>query len=191
MRKGLLTFTILAVVPFSASALQEYYCPQNQAYVNLGMTKDQVETACGAPLSTKTVNTAATQKVPVQQFIYTDLNTGSVYPGLNNIYYLWALPSGSTGVSLQVDVMNNKVSSIALNGNSTNAMSICGGGTISVGDSVGQIYRACGTPGMVNNTYVEQPLPGKQKPVIWIYRFNQYQPPVSLTFINDKLQSID
>src|SRR5688500_19779957 len=46
------------------------------------------------------------------------------------------------GAQLQIEIINNKVSSIALNGSSTNAFSICGGRSIEVGDPASFVYSA-------------------------------------------------
>lgn len=184
-----LSFSLL----FSFSALAApVYCPQRAGFIDVGMTEDQVINACGQPLTKQAPNALVTQKVPVRQLIYTALNTGSVYPQLNSAFYdQWSLPSGSTGVSLEVDVINNKVSNVRINGNGVNAMSVCGGMGVQVGDDVGKVYAACGGPSMVNNTFINQPIPSNSKPEVWIYQVDKYQNPISLTFVNGKLQSID
>jgi len=180
----------LSLLPL-ASVAQSVYCPQNHGYINTGMTQAQVLSACGQPLSQQESNVPVTQRLPVKQLIYTELNKGSVYPGLNNIYDQWSLPSGSTGVSLEIDIINNKVSAVRINGSSTNAMSICGGVSVEVGADESQVYSACGNPDMVNDTFVNQAVPSNTKPQIWIYQVDKYQAPMSLTFVNGKLQSID
>ncbi len=177
----------------SASALAgSLYCPQNAGYITTGMTQDQVLAACGPPLAKQQSNAAVTEKIPVKQLLYTSINTGSFYPGLNSAYYnQWSLPSGSTGLGIEVDVVNDKVSAVNINGTATNAMSVCGGSSIQIGSSVNQVYAACGTPTMINNSFINQAIPNNSKPEVWIYQVNQYQSPISLTFINGKLQSIN
>ena len=156
------------------------------------MTQDEVIGACGQPLSKQAPNTPVTQKVPVQQLIYKSLNTGSVYPGLNAAFYhQWSLPSGTSGISLVIQAINGKVSGVSINGQSTNAVSICHGVSIEGGDDINKVYSACGSPSMVNNTYINQTLPPSTNPEVWIYQLNQYQAPISLTFVNGKLQSIN
>lgn len=180
---GLLTTVVMA---------QSVYCPQKAGYIHVGMTEEQVISACGQPLSKQQSNMPLMRKVPVQQLIYTSVNSSSVYPGLNSAFYTqWSLASGVSGVTLEVDVVNNKVSAVSLNGANTNAMSICGGTSIQVGDNVNQVYNACGNPSAVNNTFSKQFIQSNNKPEVWIYQVNPYQPPISLTFLNGKLQSID
>lgn len=206
----------LGVSVFAANSVmadsQSVYCPQHSGYINVGMTQQQVIAACGQPISKLPSNAPVTQKVPVTQLIYTSLNTGSVYQGLNSVYYTqWSLPSGTTGINLRVNIINNKIASIDLGGHNENSIntentnvssvqisgaatdpsSICSGGSFQVGDDVNKLYTACGSPSMVNNTYINQTIPSSSKPEVWTYQVNQYQSPINLTFVNGKLQSIN
>lgn len=182
----------LFLISCLASAASTLYCPERSQYIQVGMSENQVLAACGPPLNKRQSNSPVTVKVPVTQFIYNTLNTGSVYTGLNSAFYnQWSLSSGSTGTNVQVDVINNKVSSIKINGSASNAMTICGGSALKVGDSVNSVYTACGQPQMMNNTYVNQPVPSQTKPEIWVYQIDKYQQPFTLTFLGGKLQSID
>lgn len=180
----------LTLLPLVTIA-QSVYCPENQGYISIGMTEDQVIAACGQPLSKQDSNTPATQKIAVKQLIYNTINQGSIYPGLNNIYDQWSLTNGPAGVTLEVDIVNNKVNAVRINGSNSNAMSVCQGINVQVGDSENAVYEACGSPGIINNTFINQPVPSRQKPQIWVYQVNQYQTPMSLTFVNGQLQSIN
>ena len=181
-----------SLLPVTSAMAQSVYCPQHSGYINPGMSESEVISACGQPLAKQTSNMPAVQKIPVTQLYYTALNTGSVYPGLNAAFYTqWSLPSGSTGITLQIDVVNNKVTDIKSNGSSTNAMSLCQGNSFQIGDNINKVYSACGMPSSVNNTFVNQPIASNAKPVIWVYQVNQYQSPMSLTFVSGKLQSIN
>jgi hypothetical protein len=182
---------LLSLLTFPAWALDTFYCPQHNAYISIGMSAAQVLGACGVPLSKQSSNVAVTQRVAVAQFIYTKINPGTVYPGLNNIYQLWSLPSGTTGVSLEINLIDNKVANIKMNGTSTNTLTLCGGANLEIGAPESQVYSACGTPTMINNTYVNQPVPSSQKPEVWVYQLDQFHAPYTLTFVNGKLESID
>jgi hypothetical protein len=189
--KILLTLSV-SLLPFAADAAQSIYCPQNAGYINVGMTESEVIGACGQPLSKQKPMTPIMQKVPAKQLIYTALNTGSVYPGLNATYYQqWSMPSGTSGINLNIQIINNKVSGVSINGSSTNAMSVCSGVSIVAGDSVNKVYSACGSPSMVNNTFINQLLPPESTSEVWVYQVDQYQAPISLTFVDGKLQSIN
>ncbi len=187
------TVFVFALLPWAAQAQDSFYCPQNHRYINVGMTQGQVIEACGQPTAVRNSNNPVLQQIPVTQLIYTTLNQGAMYynPGINPVYSMWSLPSGSQGTSVQFNLIENQVNSIQLNGSETNALSICQGGRVQVGDNINVVYNACGSPSQVNNTYINKPVPGKEKPQVWIYTIDQYQPSVTLTFVNGVLQSIN
>ncbi|RUR09165.1 DUF2845 domain-containing protein [Legionella sp. km772] len=178
---GLFTLT----APFTVIADQSYYCPENHGYINLGMTPAQVMAACGQPLSQQESKEPIYQKIPVQQLFYNNQGTSSAF------YGVWNVSTGNNGAQLQVDVLNNKVQAIKVNGSDSNAFSICRGANIQVGDPVGKVYSACGNPSITNSTYTNVPIQSAQKPVIWTYKPSQYQPSITLTFVDGKLQSIN
>lgn len=182
---------LLLLINTCDSALADgVYCPQNAGYINIGMSAEQVLAACGEPLSRQQPNTTVTQQVPVTQLMFTNLNTGNwTYPGLNLQFSMWGLSNGQTGTNLEVDLINNKVSAVNINGTNTNAVSLCGP-SIKIGAPASSVYAACGTPAQVNNTFINQSIPSNSKPEVWIYQLNQYQTPISLTFVDGKLQSI-
>jgi hypothetical protein len=197
MKPNILVISVSLLATTPALAVTQLYCPQNSGYINVGMTQAQVVTACGPPLTKQKTNAPVTQKVAVKQLIYNALNTGSYYAGESSAFYgenssaQWTLPSGTGGISLEVDIINNKVSDVRINGSSTNAMSICGGTNVQIGDNINQVLNACGSPTMTNNSYINQVVPSNSPPEVWIYQVNQYQTPNSLTFVNGKLQSIN
>ncbi|CEK09779.1 DUF2845 domain-containing protein [Legionella hackeliae] len=181
-------FLGIASLGFSinAFAVQSMYCPQNHGYINIGMSPDQVLNACGQPLSRQESNTPVMQKVPVLQLLYNNKGSQSAF------YGVWSLPVGvNSGAQLEIDIIDNKVSAVRLNGSQTNAFSICGGSMVQVGDPVGKVYGSCGNPSLVNNTFINQPIQSNQKPEIWVYQADKFQTPFRLTFVNGKLQSID
>lgn len=190
LRYGLIFASIF--LPCSAQAVDSYYCSQNHRYINVGMTQGEVLAACGQPTAIRTTNNPVVQQIPVTQLIYTTLNQGAMYyiPGINPLYDMWSLPSGSQGTSVQVDLIENQVNSIKINGSGTNALSLCQGGSVQVGDTLNAVYNACGAPSQINNTYINKPVPGKEKPQVWIYTIDQYQPSVTFSFVNGILQSI-
>lgn len=181
----LLISLVLLDLPFSLFSGQSLYCPQNHAYISIGMTPDQVIAACGQPVVQQDSNQPVLQKIPVQQLIYNNKGTDTAF------YGVWNLPTGSGGAQLEVDIIDKKVKGIRLNGSDSNAFSICGGTSIEIGDNVGKVYGSCGNPSVVNNTYFNQIIPTAQKPKVWIYQPGEYQSSVSLTFVNGTLQSIN
>lgn len=184
IRAGIAAFSVS--LSFSVTAADYFYCPQNHGYINVGMTSEQVMSACGQPLTKEDASTPVMQQVPVLQLIYNSMGAPTAF------YGVWTLPVGvGTGAQLEVDVIDNKVRSVRLNGSSTNAFSICGGQSVQIGDPVGKVYGACGSPNLVNRTYINQPVPSNHKPEIWVYQPGEYQSPIRLTFVNGKLQSIN
>lgn len=183
--KIIISFVFLLILPYSLFADQSFYCPQNHGYINVGMTSDQVVSACGQPVSKQDSNQPVVQKIPVTQLFYNNVGAHSAF------YGVWNLPTGTAGSRLQVNIVDNKVKSFSLNGSDNNSISICDEINIQVGDDAGKVYGACGTPTTVNNTYINQIMPTAEKPQIWIYQPSQFQPPITLTFVNGKLQSIN
>jgi hypothetical protein len=182
---------LMCFIASTAFAEDSFYCPENEAYIKVGMTESQIIQACGPPLSKHDSGIQVTKRVPVTQLMYSSINSGFNYGGTNNLYDQWSLPKGPAGVSLQVNIMNKKVTGINYNGANTNAMSICSGGSFQVGDNESNVYNACGTPTTVNNSFIDQPIPSNQKPEVWVYQNDKFQSPFSLTIINGKLQSIN
>lgn len=176
-----------------SSGQNEVYCPGGHAFIHIGMTASDVINACGDPSQKEQSQQEATRRVPVKQLIYTSLASSNPYPGLQSaVFDQWSLPSGpSSNFTLQVNIIDNKVSSISLNGTQNNAMSICGGADIQIGDNESAVYAQCGTPNATNHTYINQSIQSTQKPEKWTYQIDQYQPPLHLTFVNGSLESID
>lgn len=192
------TFIGLMTCSWAALGGNSIYCPQNHAYINVGMTQDQVISACGEPSMKQESNQPVTQKVQVKQLIYNSQG------GSQTFYGAWALPIGNgntidnlnfrdkskVGANLQVNIVNEKVASVNVNGENSNAFSICKNQSIEIGDPMSKVYMACGSPTMVNQTYIEQAIPSSTKPQLWRYEI-PYQPSISLTFVDGKLQSIN
>lgn len=199
MNKSALAIAGILSLPITAWSDQSLFCPQRNGYINTGMSQDQVIGACGQPLSKQESNSPIMQKVPMQQVIYNNVGQKTAF------YGVWAIPIGQTnppnpqpfgnnnggGAQMQVNIVNNKVYSMTLNGGDTNAFSICGGRNIQVGDPAGAVYGACGAPSLVNQTFINVPIQSEKPAEIWTYKPGAYQPAFRLTFIDGKLQSIN
>lgn len=185
------TFGLLILLYPGIYLAQGYYCPQNHSYVNTGMTKAQVIGACGEPQNIlDSTDNKIEQRIPVKQLIYLKLNRGAVFTTMDMIYDTWSLPSGSEGLAVEVSIINNKVSGFKMNGAETNALTVCGGSSLFIGDDEFRVYNACGTPSMTNNSYIMQTIPSSQKPEVWVYQSDEYSPQVRMTFIDGILQFI-
>lgn len=176
---------VTLLFPLLGIAGDSMYCAANHAYIKLGMTVDQVIAACGHPTTQEDSKQPLSQKIPVQQLIYNNQGVSTAF------YGVWNLPTGSGGTGVQINIVDNVVRSVNVNGSESNSSSVCSGNQVQIGDPVAKVYSSCGSPDVVNNTFTEEIIPTAQKPVIWVYQFGQYQPPASLTFVNGKLQSIN
>ena len=199
-----ITVLNLLVIPVGLVFSEQAYCPQGHAFIQLGMTESEILSACGKPTQQMKSPQAATERIPVTQLIYSSISqvnpypgqvnamSNNWYPGLTNIFNQWSLPTATNeAFKLEVDIVNNKVTSIRMNGGGTNALTMCPGRPIQVGDDINDVYSSCGSPETTNTTYKNVVIPSKEKPVIWIYEVDQYSPNLRLTFIDGKLQSID
>lgn len=199
---------VLGFISINLSALfisQGYaegkYCPQNHQYIQVGMTPDQVIAACGKPASVEKLTHSLNKKVPMTQLIYNTTVPGQPYPTLKSAFYTqWSIPTGpndTANTEMVVDIVDHKIHGIKIGNGSTNVSTLCQGVNIQgagipikVGDNETMVYQACGSPDSVNQTYIDEPIKGKN-PEVWTYVIDQYQPPMHLTFLNGRLESID
>lgn len=186
MNKKLIS--ILGILALSGSAIADnsFFCPQNHKYIQVGMSMAQVVDACGTPISRQQSAVPATTRVEVKQLMFNREASPKAF------YGVWQIPVGvNSGGDLEVDIINDKVAGIRVNGSSENAFSFCNGANIQIGDPVTAVYNSCGNPSMSNSTFIDQPVESNEAPEIWIYQPSPYQSPISLTFVNGNLQSIN
>lgn len=179
---------MLSIIGLSGTVMADnyFFCPQNHKYIQVGMSMAQVIDACGAPISRQQSAVPATTKVEVKQLMFNREASPRAF------YGVWQIPVGvNSGGDLEVDIINDKVAEIHVNGSSENAFSFCNGNSVQIGDPVTSVYNSCGNPSMSNSTFIYQPIESNEAPEIWIYQPTQYQSPISLTFVNGNLQSIN
>lgn len=180
---------IFCFLPLRLCAFDSYYCQQGHGYAKLGMTVDEVLAACGEPISRQDANNPILVKVPVRQMIYNNQGTDLPYYWYNTY---WApLKSGSGGVQMEMNIVDNRVRLVRVNSSDSNQATVCNGVTIRQGDSVARVYSACGSPSIQNNSFINQVVTTTTKPQIWIYQLNEFQPQVTFTFADGRLYSID
>jgi len=184
----LLSLFLIAVPSFAEQ--QPFYCPQKHGYVRIGMTESEALAACGEPTSKEKSQKSAVEQVPVTQLIYTTLNPDPVYRGYELVYRMWSLPIGSQGSSLEIDIIDQKIVAIRLNGEGTNASSICNNRSFAVGDPGDAAFSACGNPSHVNKTFINRTIRSKSKPITWTYSTDPYQPTFRLIFLDGTLRAI-
>lgn len=189
--KHIFILSLYLMAPFGFAEQKPFYCPQKHGYVRIGMTESEALAACGQPTSKEKSKQAAVEQVPVTQLIYTTLNPNPVYRGYKLVYRMWSLPIGSQGSSLEVDIIDKKITAIRLNGENINASSVCDNRSFAVGDVADMVFTACGNPSHVNNTFVNRKIDSKNKPVTWIYNADPYQPTFRLIFLDGTLRAIE
>lgn len=176
-------YFLLLLSPIIAQAA-DFYCPQNHGYIALGMTQEQVIGACGQPEIKEKLKKPFERKIPLLQLVYNNLGSAKAF------YGVWTLPTGLTpGATLEVDVVDDKVRSVRLNGGSDKAFSVCGGTPIIEGDPVSKVYTSCGEPSVINNSYLLEPVSATSLPEVWSYTAD-YQPTIRLTFVNGVLVEV-
>lgn len=186
MKKHLLiTVLILLFQAKVVFAVPNIYCPVNHAYISIGMTKEQVIAACGEPKRKEKSQASYKKKIPMIQLMYNSRGSQKAF------YGVWSLSVGvTTGSGLEVDIVDNKVYSVQVNGEQSKAFSICKGIPIVKGDPVSKVYNACGNPSTLNNTYIEKVVSDSSYPETWYYIF-PYQDSIRITFVDDKLIGIN
>jgi hypothetical protein len=189
--KHICMLSLFFIATSSFAEQKPFYCPQKHGYARIGMTESEVLAACGQPSLKEKSNQAAVEQVPVTQLIYTTLNPDPVYRGYKLVYRMWSLPIGASGSSLEVDIINKKITAIRFNGESTNASSVCNNRSFAVGDLADMVFTACGNPSHVNRTFINRKIKSKSKPVTWIYNADPYQPTFRLIFLDGKLRAIE
>jgi len=169
MKKLLFPFFII-IFFYSNTVFAAYYCAKNAAYINIGDSAKQVETACGKADFVTTRDNQATQKVAVTELIYTKIFAQEKPSKITFIFH------------------DNKLKEIkTLNNASTN--NFCLNGPVEIGDNINYILKNCGAPN--NKKYSQKEIEtSSTKQTIWTYRFNQYHPAMVLFFTDEKLVSI-
>lgn len=194
MKRTLIAVAIIGLwaIPVTLRAAGTY-CPQGSAFIQVGMSENDVLSACGDPSQKSISDRPAMRRVPITVLIYTNINPANPYPGLDGAFYQqWSLPRGKNdSFHLQVELIDHKVTGIKMNGSGANAMTMCPNGTFQEGDNESRVYAACGNPETTNNTFKEEAIPSKKKPEIWIYTSDPYQPSIHLTFVDGRLESIN
>jgi hypothetical protein len=190
----------------SAYAMDGFYCAQKHAFIRVGMTIDEVLQGCGAPqMRQESGNIVRNQ--PMTRLSYNNMYKGPVYYwDLNKVYHIFSIPSSSNNSTVTVDIVDNKVRSVNLNGNGVQGTNACqypgstqfggnpsysNGASISVGDSYEQVIQACGNPDYTDETFMPVPVSKSDNPELWIYKMDQYNPSYHLIFINGVLKSVE
>lgn len=199
-----LTIGMLFCLP--SIAMDGFYCAQKHAFIHIGMTIDEVLQSCGMPQMRQEGGNIVRNQ-PVTRLSFNNMYKGPVYYwDLNKVYQIFSIPSSANNSTVTIDIVDNKVKNIFLNGNSVQGTTACqypgstqfggnssysNGSTIAVGDSYEQILSSCGSPDYTDQTFTQVPVPKSDKPELWIYKLDQYNPSYHLIFTNGILRDIE
>ena len=198
--------SLLFILSSSGFALDNLYCPHGSGMIRVGMNIAQVSQLCGTPTEAVS-NSKVVQNIPVTRLSYNNFYKGPVYYwNLKKVYQIFSVPSSANNTTLTVDIYQGKVKSIALNGAGAQSTTACNyqGSTlfagnespsnnsvIAVGDTQDAIFSACGNPDTTDDTFIQMPVSKNDKPEVWTYQFDAYNPKYKLIFIQGVLQSIE
>ena len=162
------------------------YCPGRSKYINVGMTAAQLTDACGKPTKMQELDREATIKVKVKQLIYNAINSKRAF------YGVWSVRSGvDNGAQLEIDVIDNQIVAMKINGENVNSTNLCQNQTINIKDPMYRAINLCGDPSTTNQTYVNMPVSGNSKPQVWTYQASPYQPAMTFTIVDGKIVSME
>ncbi len=190
----MLVTSALAIGLSQTAVANPFYCPQNSQYINTGMSEGDVRQACGAPQAILKSKKKGVQRVPVTQLTFTVSTQtvgqmgGTITPGVQSGAF-----QVNTGplATVVVNVTNDVISSIMLNGNASESLSVCPGGSFGVGDPGSNAVDSCGNPSAVNDTYKNVPTDQTILVDTWSYNPGNYQKPFKLTFTDGVLTAIN
>ncbi len=167
------TLVLLTCLTLSTSGFA-MFCPKSFNQINLGDTIEQVEQQCGKPDFIK--KTQGEDNGPQEWNFY-------AHPQMKKSTEMRTNSGAEASVKVAVAMNDGKVVNISANGMSLAATTICGGKSITVGDTAKTVKNACGEPVFINKSSI----PNKQKPdEIIEYKYSS-TPAVVLTFVNGKL----
>jgi hypothetical protein len=150
-----------------------FFCPTNFNLIEMGNTKQQIDSICGKPKQVREKEKIPEVATPQEwsYFVQKHIVLETSHPG-------------STKVTMAFDE-KGKLMNMTVNGINRSATNFCGGSILYIGDSRDTVKKACGNP-----VYVNKPPSATQnqpKPI----KVTEYQydttPPVTLIFENDVL----
>lgn len=167
--------TLFVSILFVCSCVNALICPKTFTQIRAGMTLDQVLNACGEPTSKQEKDDVLYSAEKIEYWSYLRLQP----VGYNDT----PRPEMSFGIE------KDKVVSITVGGQTMNSTLACGGYNVKVGDSSAAVSGACGYP---SSTQEGTSRKGGDyiKTNVWMYKFDEYRPAVTLTFQKGVLTSI-
>jgi hypothetical protein len=126
----------------------------SNGWIEQGMSQQQVIAACGQPDSTAEIDKTNNRLDATQYWNYqgqsVQLVPQSSWPAPTPY---GAAKANNTANALVVEINNNVVSSLAVNGKLVSSGSCPNGGSVRVGDSANRVMSSCGTATQVSYQY--------------------------------------
>lgn len=168
--KKLYAFLLLTGCYTSAFAM---LCPNNFNQINIGDSIAQVTQECGKP---DEQSTSKEDSNGPQAWSYYVNPTSRSYMGP-------AVGQNSQQASVKMDIAFNKgkVINVTVNSMSLASTTLCGA-SVSVGDTLASVKKACGDPSFINKSTSSDSKPVEKT----VFKYNS-TPPVSLVFEDGKL----
>lgn len=177
-----LNFALISLLSFASPifAANSYFCAGTSNYAVIGNTMAQVLANCGQPKTVTQNTTPSSQPTQVTQWVYNYQNNSQLRK-LNTPNYQLA--------ALIVNMVNNKVVSILVNGQNVSSTNFCGANIkLNVGDSNLKVRQICNAPSQIQQVTQDIAQPSITT-VNWTYQ-SEFQAPVTMTFQDGILQSI-
>lgn len=160
-------------------------CTKTYAQVTTGMTAAQVKAACGNPTSVQQKRQDLFENEQVEFWNYSsDIPTKHTATAMEDLGYVNE-PVQSKQFTFDKE---GKVTAISIGGGSMDSTSACGG-MIKIGDNRSLVSSYCGKPSQATAGQ-KRIRKGSVVNEIWIYQFDEFRPPVSLTFEKGVLVNI-
>ncbi len=174
-----------------SSSVWAAFCSSSQGnnWIDLGMSEQEVQAACGQPTAIQVSDDRSKQLKSTQYWTYQTQKASPLYPPkapLSN--GVDQLTVGSDSLTVQIN--QNQVSQLAMNGHLLKEASCPQGGALSLGDSADRVLALCGRPNVVSTQHEEVDVAGPQTKN-WVYSSGQGQSSLQIEFSDGVVSKID
>lgn len=144
------------------------FCPNSFNQIELGNNLDTIKQQCGAPDSEK----KSTEEPSVPQ---------------EWDYFLQVSPPQTGTLKMSISFVEDKVVNMSVNGIGVSSTAICKGNAIGLKSTMEEITKRCGKPAFVQKADATSDIPPT---LVNVWTYNSV-PPVTMTFKNGKLTSVE
>jgi Protein of unknown function (DUF2845) len=147
--------TVLSLITSVSWAM---FCNTSQGtngWIEQGMSQQDVLAACGQPNSTAQIDNDKSRLNVTQYWNYQQQNMQMLPQKVSAPTPYTSINVNSAGNTLVVEINNNKISSLAVNGNFVSTGSCPNGGFVRVGDTADALAARCGAATQVSYQYAK------------------------------------